>query len=132
VIVPPDGNRTGSDPVPFPILVQTFALVVASVQQYISPVVLFIHKVPTPPEGFVVITGSDVDLVISVGRLVNEEPEIADKEPENLLAEIPVAKRASVIIPLGKPPEEIPVIVPSGFIFIAISYSLINLTLNIY
>ena len=41
------------------------ALVVALVQQYISPVVVRKYTVPTPPEGLVVAVGSEVLLVIS-------------------------------------------------------------------
>jgi hypothetical protein len=41
-------------------------LVVASVQQYISPVVVRSQVVPTPPDGFVDIVGSEVLFVIAL------------------------------------------------------------------
>jgi hypothetical protein len=53
-------------PEPAPTLVQTLAPAVASVQQYISPVVVRSQVVPTPPDGFVDIVGSEVLFVIAL------------------------------------------------------------------
>ena len=75
-------------PAPLPILVQSLAPAVASVRENISPLVVFKNTVPTPPLGFVDTVGSELDLVISLGRLVSDAPDIAGKEPDNLLADI--------------------------------------------
>jgi hypothetical protein len=77
--------------------VQTLAPAVASVQQYISPVVVRSQTVPTPPAGFVSAAGSEVLFVISVGTLTLELRAVAGIRasaivPVSLVASIPVAK----------------------------------------
>jgi hypothetical protein len=79
-------------PVPGPTLVQTLAPAVAVVQIYISPEVVFAQTVPTPPAGLVDIVGSELDFVISLGKLVRLAPLIAGNVAGNL---------ASAIVPVN-------------------------------
>ena len=83
-------------PEPSPTLVHTFSPAVASVQQYISPEVLLYQRLPTPPDGFVVITGSLVDTVKPGSTLVNWLPSTAGILPEpsrckSWLADVPTS-----------------------------------------
>jgi hypothetical protein len=81
-------------------LVQILAPAVASVSENISPLVVFKNTVPTPPAGLVDTVGSELDFVISSGKLVRLAPDIAGSAPVNLLAAI-AAIWASVTVPVS-------------------------------
>ena len=89
-----------TSPVPPPTLVQTFSLLVASVQTKASPVALLDHKVPTPLEGLVVRAGSLELFVIEIAvSPVKLEALIAGKAPDNF-DDVNVEILASATVPV--------------------------------